>query len=242
MTQPKNGRLRLAVAALALVLSACGQTAQPATPTRAPELAPPATSATSTAAPAPTATAVATGFDRDFIDMMVPHHEGALEMARIAQARAERAEIKNLARQILQGQQDEITQMRAWRQAWFGSSETPPMTTMPMLQTDTSMAGMGHTMDMSADVERLRSAPEPFDRAFLDAMIPHHQSAIDAARLARKQAVHLELQDLALGILEGQQLEVGEMMQWRQAWTFGDSPKPVPGGAERDVPDEHAMH
>ena len=36
-------------------------------------------------------------FDRQFIDMMVPHHEGAVEMAKIAQQRAQRPEIKQMA-------------------------------------------------------------------------------------------------------------------------------------------------
>ena len=48
-------------------------------------------------------------FDQLFIDMMVPHHEGAVEMARIAQQRAEHPEIKQLAADILRSQDDEIS-------------------------------------------------------------------------------------------------------------------------------------
>ena len=38
--------------------------------------------------------------------------------------------------------------------------------------------GVLATMDMAADVEQLRLTPEPFDLAFIDAMVPHHQDAV----------------------------------------------------------------
>ena len=65
--------------------------------------------------------------------MMVPHHEGALGMARIAQQRAERPELRQLAEDILRSQDAEINPMRQWRQEWFGSSATPAMDKMPMV-------------------------------------------------------------------------------------------------------------
>jgi uncharacterized protein (DUF305 family) len=177
--------------------------------------------ATATAIPQPTSAAVAKapGIDQQFIDMMVPHHEGALGMARIAQQRAERPELRQLADDILRSQDAEISRMRQWRQEWFGSSATPSMNKMPMVP---GMAGMNHagtTMDMTADVERLRGVPAPFDLAFIDAMIPHHQSAIEAARVALKESSRQEIQDLALGIIEAQQQEIGQMRAWRLSWS-----------------------
>ena len=55
------------------------------------------------------------GFDAQFIDMMVPHHQGAVEMALIARARAEHPEVAQLAEAIIQAQEAEIGQMKAWR-------------------------------------------------------------------------------------------------------------------------------
>ena len=54
--------------------------------------------------------------------MMVPHHEGAVEMARISQQRAERAELRALAETVIRQQEREIAELRRWRQAWFGTS------------------------------------------------------------------------------------------------------------------------
>ena len=74
--------------------------------------------------------ASAVPFDRQFIDIMVPHHQGAVEMAKIAQQRAEHPEIKRMADDIVRSQSSEIDQMRAWRKSRFGSDQTPAMDKM----------------------------------------------------------------------------------------------------------------
>ena len=157
-------------------------------------------------------------FDQLFIDMMTPHHEGAVEMAKIAQQRAEHPEIKAMADAIVAGQAEEIDQMKAWRQEWFGSSETPAMSEKPMLEVMPAMGSAAHSSDMQADVDALRNAPDPFDLAFIDAMIPHHQSAIDAARMAQAQATRPEIKQRAENIIAAQQQEIDELKAWRQAW------------------------
>jgi uncharacterized protein (DUF305 family) len=166
----------------------------------------------------------AASLDQQFIDMMVPHHQGAVEMATIAQQRAEHPEIKQLAEAIIRSQDAEIAQMKGWRKAWFGSDQTPPMNRMPMLPGMAGHGGHGATMDMAADVEKLRQAGAPFDRAFIDAMIPHHQSAIDAAKIAQEQAQRAEIKELARAIIADQQREIDQMKQWRQAWYGSATP------------------
>ncbi|WP_437966876.1 DUF305 domain-containing protein [Sorangium sp. So ce260] len=152
-------------------------------------------------------------FDRQFIDMMTPHHEGAVMMAMTAQERAEHAELKVMADEIISAQNQEISQLKSWREQWYGSGETPPVDEMPMLE------GMEHgsMMDMVRQNEELKTA-EPFDRAFIDAMIPHHEMAIDAAEVALQKAEHAEIKTLASGILEAQQREIDQMEAWRAEW------------------------
>ena len=158
-------------------------------------------------------------FDQRFIDMMVPHHEAAIAMAEIAQSRATHNELRALAEEITDAQSAEIGQLRAWRESWFGSSETPPMEAMPMLP-GVPMVGQpmsGDRMDMRVDVERLRSA-EPFDLAFIDAMILHHQAAIDAARNALTRSSREEILRLAEAIISAQLRETDQLGQWRADW------------------------
>ena len=172
------------------------------------------------AASGPAASAVAAEFDQQFIDMMVPHHQAAVEMAKVAQERAERPELKQLAAEIVEAQEGEIERLREWRKAWFGSDETPGMAAMPMLP---GMGGMeGHsmgdmTMDMTKDVEALKSADD-FDRAFIEAMIPHHETAIEAGKLAEEQGGRPEIKQLGGEIVAAQEREISQMRAWLEAW------------------------
>lgn len=61
-----------------------------------------------------------TPFDQRFIEAMIPHHEGAIAMARDAQQKAEHQEIKQLAEAIVAAQEAEISQMRQWLKQWYG--------------------------------------------------------------------------------------------------------------------------
>lgn len=58
-------------------------------------------------------------FDLRFINAMVPHHEGAVVMARQALENSDRAEVKQLAQSIIDSQQREIDQMNQWKQQWY---------------------------------------------------------------------------------------------------------------------------
>jgi uncharacterized protein (DUF305 family) len=57
-------------------------------------------------------------YDIRFIDAMIPHHEGAVAMAKAIREKTARAELKTLADAIVVAQTTEIEQMRSWRTAW----------------------------------------------------------------------------------------------------------------------------
>jgi len=164
-------------------------------------------------------------FDRQFINMMVPHHQGATQMATIALARGEHHQITLLARAIVAAQDREIVQMKAWRKAWYGSDRTPStMATLPGMTT----AQMD--MQMGRDTLVLKTA-RPFDRAFIGAMLPHHESAIAAAKLELARGTHPELKALALGIIAAQAREVGLMTAYLDLW-YHSAPPGTMGGMQ----------
>lgn len=59
-------------------------------------------------------------FDLRFINGMIPHHQGAIDMAQDALGKTERPEMLALAEAILSSQAEEVAQMEAWRQDWYG--------------------------------------------------------------------------------------------------------------------------
>jgi len=59
-------------------------------------------------------------FDLRFINEMIVHHEGAIDMAKQAQQNSDRIEIKNLSDEIIAAQSKEIEQMNKWKEMWYG--------------------------------------------------------------------------------------------------------------------------
>ena len=57
--------------------------------------------------------------DKAFIDAMVPHHQGAIEMAEVAYEKSKNPRIKKLAENIMSAQKREIVQMKRWRKDWY---------------------------------------------------------------------------------------------------------------------------
>jgi uncharacterized protein (DUF305 family) len=56
------------------------------------------------------------------------------------------------------------------------------------------------------------------DERFIDAMVPHHQSAIEMAQVAREKSNIPEIKELAQNIISAQQAEIEQMKQWRNEW------------------------
>ena len=81
-------------------------------------------------------------------------------------------------------------------------------------------------MGMSMDMSSLENSKQ-FDKAFIDAMIPHHQGAIRMARIEIAQGQDQQTKDLAQAIIDAQSREIDEMNQWREQW-YG-SPSPAGG-------------
>lgn len=59
-------------------------------------------------------------FDQEFVSQMILHHQGAIEMAKIALTKSKREEIINLSNAVIQTQGREIEEMKSWQREWFG--------------------------------------------------------------------------------------------------------------------------
>lgn len=165
---------------------------------------------------------MAVEFDLMFIDMMTQHHAAAAAMAEEAVERAEHPEVAQLAGEIISGQNAETEQLATWREQWYPDAPVVSMQNMMSGMDDMmgSMSGMDmmSMMDPEMAAESMRSAPEPFDQAFLNAMIPHHLSALMMSEMAVQNAGHPELVELAQAMFETQMQEIQQMGEWRSAW------------------------
>ncbi|MEH2402249.1 DUF305 domain-containing protein [Nostoc sp.] len=155
-------------------------------------------------------------FDLRFIDAMIPHHQGAVEMAKEAQQKSKRPEIKKLADNIIKSQDQEITQMKQWRQAWYPKAGDKPMA---------YDSQMGHMMEMSSDQTKtmmmsqdLGAADAEFDLRFINAMIPHHEGAVTMAKDVLGKSKRPEIKQLGQEIIKAQNTEIKQMQQWRKTW------------------------
>ena len=172
----------------------------------------PATGMTGTTAPSVTQNADSAvgrhnGADTTFAQMMVIHHEGAIEMATLAEMDGASSEVRSLAGRIRAAQGPEIDQMRGWLKAW---GEPAP--------EDSDMAGMGHDgmemggLDQQAAMDELRKLDgQAFDKTFLTLMIQHHQGALTMANQEVANGENTEAIALAKTIISAQQKEIAEM-------------------------------
>jgi uncharacterized protein (DUF305 family) len=166
---------------------------------------------------------------RHFIEMMIPHHQGAVDMANLALSKAKHPELKKLAQAIKTGQTQEIEDLKTWYKKWYGTDvPTTPSMGMPM-HSGTGMnqgmpvnSGLGMDMTnmmgmMNVDLETLKNAPD-FDKAFIEHMIPHHKMAVMMAGMVL-DSPHPELRNLGKVIIQTQSAEIEQMLGWQQAWS-----------------------
>ena len=137
-----------------------------------------------------------------FAQMMIPHHEQAVEMADMAldPDASSSVEVRELAVDIKAAQDPEIETMRAWLDAW-GAPQEPS-------------GGMGHDSGMMSqgDMGALASAEgAEFDQMWLTMMIEHHEGAITMARDVQSITEDEEVKALAEEIIAAQEAEIATM-------------------------------
>lgn len=152
-------------------------------------------------------------YDKTFLSNMIAHHQGAVDMAKLAQANAKHPELKSMADDIVSAQEKEISDMADWQKQWgYPSSSADNM------MDHSAMGMMGDMSDMTAELKG--KSGDEFDKVFIEQMIMHHQSAIDMSATAESNASHKEVKDLARNIISAQTKEIAQMKQWQNDWGY----------------------
>lgn len=161
------------------------------------------------------------GIDQHFIVQMIPHHEGAIAMARVALERSERPEIRSLANGIIEAQEKEIGDMRAWYESWYGAALPRGGGGMGMGMSARQSPGVGGMRmgGKEGDVDELQSvSASEFDREFILQMIPHHEMAVMMAGMLDATTERPEMKQLADNITTSQSREIDMMRSWLESW------------------------
>lgn len=72
--------------------------------------------------------------------------------------------------------------------------------------------------DMSTDLRG--KTGDDYDKAFITAMIVHHEGAVEMAKLSDTNAKHDEIKELSKAIIAAQEKEITEMKQWQMDWDY----------------------
>ncbi|MPY61040.1 DUF305 domain-containing protein [Streptomyces spongiae] len=141
--------------------------------------------------------------DVAFAQMMIPHHEQALEMARLADGRASDETIKDIAAKVEQAQDPEIRTMTGWLTSWKQPTAVE------------SMPGMEHGGDgmmSEADMTGLKAMKgADFDKMFAEMMIEHHEGAISTAKAERAEGKNADAKKLAEAVVTTQSAEIKQL-------------------------------
>lgn len=170
----------------------------------------PATAASSSASSQPGQNSAHNVQDVMFTQMMIPHHEQAVEMSDILLAKSGLSqEMTTLLNNIKKAQGPEIEKMNGWLKAWG----------QPAMMSNSGHVGHGNGMGMDgmmsdADLQKLRDAnATDASKLFLEQMIQHHQGAIDMALTEVSGGQNQEVVTLAKSVVADQQTEIDHMKQ-----------------------------
>ncbi len=150
--------------------------------------------------------------DVAFAQLMIPHHQQAIEMADLALKYAKSPQVKELATQIKGAQDPEIEMMSQWLQDW-GAPMTMPSSNDDM--GDMDMGGMGTAGMMSGEeMQALGDARgATFDQMWLQMMIAHHEGAVAMAQQVLETTNAPEVTALAQDVVQAQQGEIDAMQE-----------------------------
>lgn len=139
--------------------------------------------------------------DVDFMQGMMPHHQGAIDMAKAVLQYGSDPEVKTLAENVIKAQEGEIAFMKDWLGRVDQSSlvVSPESTKGNEQAMGTMMKNMAVPYTGDSDVD------------FLKSMIPHHQGAIDMAKVALRFAKDPEVLKLAQDVVTAQESEIAFM-------------------------------
>ena len=143
--------------------------------------------------------------DVDFARGMVPHHQGAIDMAEIVLKFGKDTEAMKLATAIIAAQKTEIAQLQIWIAK--NGTQAPMQDAAAIAKAFTEV-----NTKMHADMTMAFTNRPDVD--FIKGMIPHHEGAVAMARVQLHYGKDAEMRKLAEDIIKSQNEEIAMMRNW----------------------------
>lgn len=151
--------------------------------------------------------------DVAFMQMMIPHHAQALEMADLANERARSREVTSLARRIAGAQGPEIITMAAWLEQRNIDVPREGEDAEDFDHSEHGHSGMTGMLTPEQMTALAEAKGRRFDRLFLEGMIDHHQGAVDMANEVGTTGSDLQVAEMAADVATGQAAEIRRMRE-----------------------------
>lgn len=144
--------------------------------------------------------------DVDFAEMMMMHHQGAINMAQVELSAGSNDSLKRFAQKVITDQQAEMMQFQT-------ILATLTVDSMDMDYMQEQMDNMDKS-EKAADVQIITG---DIDNDFATLMMVHHQSAIDDASGYLHHGSNAQLKTIATNIVTTQTKEIQELANWLKA-------------------------
>ena len=145
-------------------------------------------------------------FDLDFANMMMMHHQAAIDMSEVEIAKGSDTQIKTMAQNIITAQKAEIEQMQQ-----FVKNYKMPEAKMDKGEMHNEL---GETMKTMMDKMMGMQMTGNTDKDFVMMMIPHHESAVTMAEDEISHGKKLELKKMAQKMIADQNKEISDFKTW----------------------------
>ncbi len=140
-----------------------------------------------------------TGADIMFLQMMIPHHQQAIDISNLAMKNSQDPELLELAKIIARDQAAEIKQMKAWLKD-AGASE----------DMGHSMDGMGGMLNDDELAALSAATGKEFDTLWLKGMTEHHDGAIHMTQMI-EDTQNVDIKAFGAKVIKDQSEQIAQM-------------------------------
>jgi uncharacterized protein (DUF305 family) len=144
-------------------------------------------------------------FDIDFANMMIEHHQGAIDMGEQEVSSGKDDKIKGMAQRIITSQKEEIAKLQDFVKTYKPSGMKHGEGELQKSMSD--MESKMKNMQMTGDI----------DKDFATMMVSHHEGAVEMSKMQLANGMSSKLKQMAQKTITEQNKEIKEFKSWLES-------------------------